>query len=116
MRNFGEKSVRVFAARHEKLFYALFGLLSALPFVIEKLFFVSFVVYVPLFYPLIRENQNGKRAFRSLFCFFYPFYFVLYHWFVCLYPLDFAGLGVIVRSGRSKFGKNEKNSNIAAVL
>ncbi len=93
MRSLGEKSVRVFAARHERLFYALFGLLSALPFVVEKLFFVSLVVYVPLFYPLIRENQNGKRAFRSLFCFFYPFYFVLYHWFVCLYPLDFAGLG-----------------------
>ncbi len=93
MRIFGEKSVRTFVSRHQKLLYAIFGLLSALPFVIEEMFFVSFVSYVPLFYPLVKEDYNGKRAFCSLFCFFYPFYFALYHWFVCLYPLDFAGLG-----------------------
>lgn len=74
------------------LIYALLGIVAGLPFVYPKTFFVSWIIYVPLFVTLFSKTAKKKRVFGSLFCFFEGFYLVAYHWFIFMYPLGFAGL------------------------
>lgn len=69
----------------------LSGIIAALPFCFSRLYIVSWLFFGVL-YTFIIAQKDGRVKFGSLFCFFYPFYAVLYSWFVNLYPLDFAGL------------------------
>ncbi len=65
----------------------LSGLLTALPLVVEELFFLPWFSLVPLFWIARRKPS----AYRHGLVFFLGYYGVLYHWFCYLYPLDFAG-------------------------
>lgn len=67
------------------------GAAAALAFSINGLFILTWVSFSVLF-ALINYNTGKGRVLRSLFCFFFAFYEVLYSWFINLYPLDFAGL------------------------
>jgi apolipoprotein N-acyltransferase len=63
------------------------GLLTALPFIFPKLWFVAWFAASPLFFIAARK----KSAYRHGITFFAGFYGLLYYWFTCLYPMDFAG-------------------------
>lgn len=92
MRGFVKKRIGITESNRWNLLLIISGMASAVPFILPHLYFLSFVSYIPLFFTLFKDNSFGKRAIRSLFCFFLPFYVILYYWFVCLYPLSFAGL------------------------
>ena len=72
------------------------GLATALILVFPILGILQWISMVPIFlgvYALLdRERISAKRAYLYGFLTVYAYYFVLYHWFVKLYPLDFAGL------------------------
>lgn len=63
------------------------GILSALQYVFDSLFFLPYFTVAALFITATRK----KAAYRHGLCFFLGYYLVVYHWFVYLYPLDFAG-------------------------
>ncbi|MBE6601241.1 MAG: apolipoprotein N-acyltransferase [Ruminococcaceae bacterium] len=70
--------------------------LSAIPLIYPQIGILQWVVMIPLFIGVYRffscENQSLWRAYRYGFLTVYVFYFVIYHWFVNLYPLDFVGM------------------------
>lgn len=66
----------------------LCGILSALPYVFEYAFFLPYLTIAPLF---VIATQK-KSAYRHGLSFFMGYYLVVFHWFLYLYPLDFAGI------------------------
>lgn len=81
-----------FGTAKKRVILVLSGIIAALPFCFSRLYILSWLFFGVL-YTFIFAQKNGRVTTGSLFCFFYPFYAVLYSWFVNLYPLDFAGLG-----------------------
>ncbi len=63
------------------------GILSALPYLNGYLFFFPYFSFAPLY--LIAKRK--KSAYRHGLCFSMGYFLVVYHWFIRLYPLDFAG-------------------------
>ena len=63
------------------------GILSALPYLSGYLFFLPYFTFAPLY--LIAKRK--KSAYRHGLCFSMGYFLVVYHWFIRLYPLDFAG-------------------------
>ncbi len=70
----------------------LCGVLTALPYVFEYTFFLPYFTIAPLF--IIAATK--KSPYRHGLCFSMGYYLVVFHWFLYLYPLDFAGIN---RSG-----------------
>lgn len=68
----------------------LSGILTALPLVIPQLHFIAWISVTPLIYLVL--NFNNKKAYRYGLVWSIGYYGVLYYWFICLYPMDFAGL------------------------
>lgn len=66
----------------------LCGVLTALPYVIEYTFFLPYFTIAPLF--IIASTK--KSAYRHGLSFSMGYYLVVFHWFLYLYPLDFAGI------------------------
>lgn len=66
----------------------LCGILSALPYVIEYTFFLPYFALAPLF--IVASTK--KSAYRHGLSFSMGYYLVVFHWFLYLYPLDFAGI------------------------
>ena len=66
----------------------LSGILSALPYLNGYLFFLPYFTFAPLFIAAKRK----KSAYRHGLCFSMGYFLVVFHWFIRLYPLDFAGL------------------------
>ncbi len=70
--------------------------LTALILVFPILGALQWVSMIPVFWGLYRLCEDpfvkAKRVYLYGFLTVYIYYFVLYHWFVNLYPLDFAGL------------------------
>lgn len=64
------------------------GVLSALPLIFDFLFPLSWVALAPVFYIFMQK----KPLYRCGFLWGLGYYGVLYYWFTCLYPMDFAGL------------------------
>ncbi len=84
--------------KKQKNFYPLillmFGALTALPFLVGKLWFISWFSLIPLAYRFI-AHSDGMRlrtAFGSGYLFGMGYFGVMYHWFTAFYPMDFAGL------------------------
>ena len=81
------------------LLYAFCGALCAVPYVKGELWVLSWIAFVPvLICELIREKDSKHpylKAWKRGFCFFYFYGLVLFHWFIELYPLDFAGFDPI---------------------
>ena len=72
------------------------AIVTALILVFPILGILQWVSMIPIFMGVYRlfENRSmsGKRAYLYGFLTVYAYYFILYHWFVNLYPLDFVGL------------------------
>ncbi len=63
------------------------GVLTALPYIFEFLFFLPYFTLAPLFIIAIKK----RTAYRHGLVFCMGYFTVVYHWFAYLYPLDFAG-------------------------
>ena len=72
------------------------GVATALTLVFPILGILQWVSMIPIFlgvYLLFEKRSvSGRSAYLYGFLTVYAYYFILYHWFVNLYPLDFAGL------------------------
>lgn len=64
------------------------GVLTALPFIFDSLWWLAWISIVPFFYVLIKDTPKYRHG----LVFSLGYYGVLYHWFTALYPMDFAGL------------------------
>lgn len=67
------------------------GVISALPLIFSKLFFISWLSMIPLFWICYKE---GPR-FRYFLMFGAGYFGLSYHWFAAMYPLDFAGFSKV---------------------
>ena len=73
----------------------LTGLTLIVPQALGWLEWASPALAVPMLWRLAEEGAERKRylrAWRGGFLFFLPFYLVVFHWFLALYPLSFAGI------------------------
>jgi len=72
------------------------GILTAVCLVFPYVGFLEWIALVPSLLVLFRAStQSGVRLRRLWgmgFLFFYGFYLVIYHWFLALYPMEFAGV------------------------
>ena len=70
--------------------------LCALCLLYPKLGFLQWLAMVPALYYLFSRVEGGRirlrRAYGLGFLYFYSFYLVIWHWFVDLYPMAFAGI------------------------
>ena len=64
------------------------GILTALPYVFEYTFLLPYFAMSPLF--IVAATK--KSAYRHGLCYSMGYYLVVFHWFLYLYPLDFAGI------------------------
>ena len=92
------KGILIYLMKKQKNFYPLilllFGALTALPFLVGKLWFISWFSLIPLAYRFL-AHSDGMRlrtAFGSGYLFGMGYFGVMYHWFTAFYPMDFAGL------------------------
>ena len=72
------------------------GLATAIPLLFPKLGFFQWLSLIPMAMVLITLAEDSKlRPFRAYglgLIFYMSYYSVIYHWFLYMYPLDFAGL------------------------
>ena len=70
--------------------------LTALTLVFPKLGFLEWITLIPFFLgAFVYCADEEKGLWRTYWCGFltvFVYYFVVYHWFVSLYPLDFIGM------------------------
>ena len=70
--------------------------LTALTLIFPKVGFLEWITLVPLFlgaFIYCADSQKGPlRTYFAGFLTVFVYYFIIYHWFLSLYPLDFAGL------------------------
>lgn len=70
--------------------------LSALCLIYPKIGFIQWMAMIPALYYLFsrveRTDLRYRRAYGLGFLYFYSFYLVIWHWFVDLYPMEFAGV------------------------
>ena len=70
--------------------------LTALTLIFPKVGFLEWITLVPLFlgaFIYCADSQKGLlRTYFAGFLTVFVYYFIIYHWFLSLYPLDFAGL------------------------
>ena len=78
------------------LLLPLGAVLCALCLLYPKLGFLQWLAMVPALYYLFSRVEGGRirlrRAYGLGFLYFYSFYLVIWHWFVDLYPMAFAGI------------------------
>ncbi len=87
----------MFEEKGKVLPYLLLGaVLTGLTLVFPVLGFLEWITMVPLFigaYRLACSERHGlMRTYWYGFLTIFTFYFVIYHWFTYLYPLDFVGM------------------------
>lgn len=70
--------------------------ITALTLIFPKIGFIEWISLIPLFlgaFAYCADSQKG--LWRTYWCGFltiFTYYFVIYHWFLSLYPLDFIGM------------------------
>ena len=69
----------------------LCGVLTAMPYIFDFLFFLPYFTLAPLFIFAIKKDN----PYRHGLSFSLGYFAVVYHWFCYLYPLDFAGINGI---------------------
>ncbi len=81
----------------------LYGILAALPIIITKIHYLSFVAWIPFCYhiktKICDKDATLKRAYGMTLCFFLAYFMAAFSFFVAMYPLDFAGLNEIESIG-----------------
>lgn len=84
--------------KNKRLTFFTLGLLNALPFTFENLFFISWLSFVPFFVLSVKLTEtftDGKKIFSYIFSFFFAYHFGIYHFFLSLVPMSFIGLGFV---------------------
>ena len=70
--------------------------LTALTLIFPKVGFLEWVTLIPLFLGVFAYCADTEKGlWRTYWCGFlvvFAYYFVVYHWFLSLYPLDFIGM------------------------
>ena len=89
------------------LLLLLFGaVLTALILVFPILGALQWISMIPIFIGVYRLFESPllkfKKAYLYGFLTVYVYYFILYHWFVSLYPLDFVGLEPVAAIGAGR--------------
>lgn len=78
------------------LMLILSGLATAIPLLFPKLGFFQWLSLIPMAMVLMtvaaEEKARPLRAYGLGMIFYMSYYSVIYHWFLYMYPLDFAGL------------------------
>ena len=64
------------------------GVLTAMPYIFDFLFFLPYFTIAPLFVIALKK----KSAYRHGLVFSLGYFAVVYHWFCYLYPMDFVGM------------------------
>ena len=79
------------------LFSLLSGILAALPLVIDSIPYLSFLLFVPYFLFLLTRKESVRLRFYYLsgLFFFLGYYMGAFSFFTAMFPLDFAGLGIL---------------------
>ena len=71
------------------------ALLTGLILIFPILGFLQWISMIPLFIGVFRMGEREKiglfKSYLYGFLTVFAYYFVIYHWFTCLYPMDFAG-------------------------
>ncbi len=67
------------------------GILTALPYIFDFLFFLPYFSLAPLFIIALKK----KSTYRHGLVFSMGYFTVVFHWFCYLYPLDFAGFNAL---------------------
>lgn len=76
----------------------LFGVLASLPLHIPDTHLLSFVLFCPLLYRLLRlcrQKARFKQFYRTALLFDLGYFMGAFCFFLSMYPLDFAGLGAV---------------------
>lgn len=75
--------------------FFLCGLIAALPFVFTALWPLSWVSLVPVVFMLMRKGSDisKRKAYLYGLGFGMGYFGVMFYWFTCLYPMEFAGIG-----------------------
>ena len=86
-------------ARNKRLeLICLYGsaMLTALILVIPQLGLLQWISMIPMLWAIFLRSENSARRLRWHygygFLVIFAYYFVIYHWFVAMYPLEFAGI------------------------
>ena len=70
--------------------------LTALTLISPKIGFLEWITLIPFFLGAFAycadEKRNLWRTYLGGFLTIFVYYFIVYHWFLSLYPLDFAGM------------------------
>lgn len=75
--------------------FFLCGLLAALPFVFPALWLLSWIALIPAAFMLMKYGSEIRKR-KAYLCglgFGFGYFGVMFYWFTCLYPMEFAGLG-----------------------
>lgn len=82
--------------RYPLLPMLLGSVLTALMLIFPVLGILEWITMIPMLIGVYlfckNENHSLKRAYGYGFLTVYIYYFIIYHWFVNLYPLDFVGM------------------------
>lgn len=72
------------------------GVLIGLTVIFPKLGFLQWILLVPAMVVILTRLTDPKVKFRQMygmgFCFFAIYFTIAFHWFLWMYPLDYAGL------------------------
>lgn len=90
-------SVRDFFFDHWHLWLMMLGgILTGFTVIFPQFGFAEWVTLIPMFFSFYHLCQNhfvkGKRAYAYGFFAIFSYNLVIYHWFLCMYPMDFVGL------------------------
>ncbi len=83
--------------KYKYLLFFILGLLNALPFTFDFLFFLSWFSIAPFFVMLVYcsdENISGKALFKCIFLYFWAYHLGIYYFFFSLVPMTYVGLGI----------------------
>ena len=89
-------SLRELVAKWKWLILPFGGILFALTVIFPQIGAFEWIALIPALLVILTLASDPAARYRRLYglglCFFWPFYAVNFHWFLYMYPLDFAGM------------------------
>ena len=89
-------SLRELVTKWKWLILPLGGILFALTVIFPQIGAFEWIALIPALLAILTLAPDPAVRYRRLYglglCFFWPFYAVNFHWFLYMYPLDFAGM------------------------
>lgn len=89
-------TLRELVTKWKWLILPLGGILFALTVIFPQIGAFEWIALIPALLVILTLAPDPTVRYRRLYglglCFFWPFYAVNFHWFLYMYPLDFAGM------------------------